>query len=412
MRFFFFLLTVCGTFLFAAEDCDIGLQTETSASPQFLTENNQTVTLQVSLNCPANTQFRLYTGYTIEWGDGTENAFLHDKTIADYNACLESGKSSCGTNPFSSSYRDNLSGYSSFTQTHRYAELKSYTVKVNLTLIQKNGTKTMATKSKIVEIPLNAIPLKSCTIPVGYAAFGIQSLSFNDRVSCSEKEESAKQCVVGSLESAVLGVNGRVDVLRTKGNALLRNNSTVYSGVWAKQIDAQDGANFTLKGNNAAFSYDAAMEIPPNGNASSTFVESSNVESCEPGFYGNVVVRSGGALQISNDGVYVFKSLRFETGSTLKIKTSGVVEIYTDDFYYSGTQSGALAKNLLVGVLGNSDVFVNTDFSGSIWAPQAKLILGQYNKKTFAGSYLAKNLSFHQDSKVQYVPFSRSGACQ
>lgn len=73
-----------------------------------------------------------------------------------------------------------------------------------------------------------------------------------------------------------------------------------------------------------------------------------------------------------------FRSLRLETGSVLNIKGEGVKEVYTNEFHFSGTQQGAIAEKLLVGITGSETNFVENAFSGSVWAPRGKLVLGQF----------------------------------
>ena len=96
----------------------------------------------------------------------------------------------------------------------------------------------------------------------------------------------------------------------------------------------------------------------------------------------------------------------------MSIASNGIVEIYTEEFNFSGNQKGGTPNKLFLGITGQTDVFVNTDFYGSIWAPNAEITLGQYNNKTYTGTYFSKNLIIHQDSKIKYIPFSKTGDCK
>lgn len=122
----------------------------------------------------------------------------------------------------------------------------------------------------------------------------------------------------------------------------LRNYAKVYSDAWAKTIEAQKGAEYKKKGDKTSFNYDSEIGSIPYTNTSE-FIESGKTKTYNPGVYGDVTVRRDGTLILNSDGVYFFKNIRFETGSTLKLKSSKTTELYAQEFNFSGTVSGAKA---------------------------------------------------------------------
>lgn len=226
-----------------------------------------------------------------------------------------------------------------------------------------------------------------------------------------QKNDSSKLCKVGALEYFNLGVNGMADEVHINGNVDLRNNSIIYSGIWAKNINAQNGAQFTKKGLSTIFNVNMNIQSINYG-STTEFIEKNKSKSYEPGFYGDVTIRQGGMLILNSNGKYYFRSLKFENGSILKLNGSSIKEIYTQSFNFAGSLQGATASKFLVGITGTSDSFIDKSFTGSIWAPNSKLVLGQYSNVVYNGSYMAKRIIIHQYSKINYVQFVNNEACK
>ena len=62
------------------------------------------------------------------------------------------------------------------------------------------------------------------------------------------------------------------------------------------------------------------------------------------------------------------------------------------------------AQHIMVYYYGTNTVFVQTDFAGSIIAPNAEVVVGQAGKN-FYGSIFAKSIVVHQYTTVTWVPF-------
>jgi hypothetical protein len=404
-------------------DCDIAANTTFTFEPSIIDSDNQTVKLTATVKCPRDTWFHSFAGYTIDWDDDDDpnpERALYDLEFYNYQQCITNHGVACG-NANSSDYRNNLRGYTTFTKSHTYKNKRSHNLNITFTVLQNKNTysssncgstfATASTSQKKVSTSINATPLSYCAIPKGYALFAAEDLTINDRVSCSKNEYSSATCTVGAEKNINIGVKGTVDNAHSNETLTLRNYSKVFSGSWAKNIEAQKGAEYNKKGGVTSFKYDS--EISPVSYANtSEFIESGKTKTYEPGIYGDVTIRRDGTLVLNSDGVYIFRNIRFEVGSTLKLKSSKTTELYAQEFNFSGTVTGSKASNFLVGVLGSSGTYVDNGFTGSIWAPRSRMVIGQFHHKTYSGSYMAKDLIVPQDTKVDYVQFTKNGGCE
>lgn len=401
-------------------DCDVAANTTVEFDPAVITGENQTVKLTATLNCPKDTWHRLFTGYTIDWGDGSQEYALYDLEKQNYKKCKDAQHITC-ENPDDTEHRKKLKGYSAFTKSHTYKDKKSYSIEISFTMLQNQSNQTssncgkvpatVSTKTADLTANISTTPLNYCAIPKGYALFATNDLSINDRATCSKNENSSTACVAGAEGNIVVGVKAVVDEVHSNQILTLRNYSKVYSGVWAKTIDAQKGAEFTQKGTSTKFQYDAGINSTFFKDQTE-FIENGETKIYGPGVYGDVTVRRGGTLTLKSDGVYVFRNVRFEVGSELKLKGTKVTELYAQEFNFSGTVTGAKAENFLVGVLGNSGTDIDNGFVGSVWAPKSRLVIGQFHHKLYRGSYMGKEIFVPQDTKIDYVSFTKNRSCK
>lgn len=402
-------------------DCDIAANTTFTFEPSVIDGDNQTVKLTATVNCPRDTWFHSFAGYSIKWdfADPSPERFLYDLKLYEQQQCITNRGVACG-NYDTPDYRNNLSGHTTFTATHTYKNKGPHNVAISFTVLQNKITYSSnacgpsshaTTKEKNLSATIYATPLSYCAIPKGYALFATEDLTINDRVSCSKNEYSSATCTVGAEKNINIGVKGTVDNAHSNETLTLRNYSKVFSGAWAKNIEAQKGAEYNKKGGVTSFKYDSGISPASYANTSE-FIESGKTKTYEPGIYGDVTIRRDGTLVLNSDGVYIFRNIRFEVGSTLKLKSSKTTELYAQEFNFSGTVTGAKASNFLVGVLGSSGTYVDNGFTGSIWAPRSRMVIGQFHHKTYSGSYMAKELLVPQDTKVDYVQFTKNGGCE
>lgn len=402
-------------------DCDIAAYTTFKINPSIINSEEQTIQLTLTLDCPTDTRHKAFAGYTIDWGDNKVPTYrLYDEDVHQHDICKANQRIDC-KNLNDPIYRRGLRALKTFTENYTYTEKKSYNIKIKLSAIESsyiNSSSKCASSGSEVHIETRSIstsisstPLSYCAIPKDYALFATKNLTINDRVSCSRDEISSATCTVGAENNITIGVKGTVDNAHSNEKLTLRNYSKVYSGVWAKEIEAQKGAEYTKKGSTTTFNYDSGISAISFA-STSEFIESNKTKKYEPGVYGDVTVRRDGTLILNSDGVYIFKNIRFETGSTLKLQSTKTTELYAQEFNFSGTVTGAKASNFLVGVLGSSATYVDNGFTGSIWAPQSRMVIGQFHHKVYSGSYMAKELIVPQDTKIDYVQFVKNGGCK
>ena len=62
------------------------------------------------------------------------------------------------------------------------------------------------------------------------------------------------------------------------------------------------------------------------------------------------------------------------------------------------------AQHIMFYYYGTNRVFVQTDFAGTIIAPNAEVVVGQSGKH-FYGAIFAKSIVIHQNTVVTWVPF-------
>jgi choice-of-anchor A domain-containing protein len=62
------------------------------------------------------------------------------------------------------------------------------------------------------------------------------------------------------------------------------------------------------------------------------------------------------------------------------------------------------AQRIMVYYYGTSRVFIQSDFAGTIVAPNAEVVVGQ-SGKNFYGAIYAKSIVIHQNTRITWVPF-------
>ena len=62
------------------------------------------------------------------------------------------------------------------------------------------------------------------------------------------------------------------------------------------------------------------------------------------------------------------------------------------------------AQRIMVYYYGTNRVFIQTDFAGTVIAPNAEVVIGQ-SGKNFYGAIYAKSIVVHQNTKITWVPF-------
>jgi hypothetical protein len=118
---------------------------------------------------------------------------------------------------------------------------------------------------------------------------------------------------------------------------------------------------------------------------------------------------SGSELVFNQMGNLQAGSLIFQKGAKLNAPTGGSVTFHIGkNFQWNGTIVAgdmiAAAQHIMVIYYGSNTVFVQTNFAGTIIAPNAEVVIGQSGKE-FYGAIFAKSIVVHQETKVIWVPF-------
>jgi hypothetical protein len=127
-----------------------------------------------------------------------------------------------------------------------------------------------------------------------------------------------------------------------------------------------------------------------------------------PGRYGNVVVFTGGDLQLSA-GTYRFNTLTVNLGASVTLRNpSGTTQVYVrDNVVYAGVINGDSAeKRLLVGYSGCLPITLATPFRGTFVAPLTPNLLlsgGLLGPQT--GSFIGKQVTLDTLVRVIYAPY-------
>ena len=118
---------------------------------------------------------------------------------------------------------------------------------------------------------------------------------------------------------------------------------------------------------------------------------------------------SGSSLILNVPSEFYAGALKFQRDSKLIPQTNGSVIFYVgNDFQWNGTivtnDMISAAQHFMICYYGTNPVYIQTEFAGTIVAPNAKVIVGQVGKN-FYGAIYAKSIVVHQDTKVTWVPF-------
>lgn len=126
-----------------------------------------------------------------------------------------------------------------------------------------------------------------------------------------------------------------------------------------------------------------------------------------PGQYGRISIKSGYTLELQA-GTYHIQDLQMESGSKIDVKNA---DSWTELYLYGsliwraevGAVDPARLRMLYVGP--PRDLYLETPFNGSIFAPYARLVMGQRTECVYYGRYFARFVEIHQGTVVVGVPF-------
>lgn len=258
-----------------------------------------------------------------------------------------------------------------------------------------------------------------------------EKLSINDRSYC--KKFDGTYCPIASYGTDFngsygvnIGVDASVGNVYSAKSVVLRDRATVHgkletAGSVVSQSSMANVTGAIIENSTNARTYKSLYApVLDNKTSDLDFTIQSN-RTYNPGeiafsdvfgFGANNVsfsFNSGSELVFNQMGNLQAGSLNFQKGAKLHAPTGSSVTFHIGkNFQWNGTivanDMVAAAQHIMVIYYGSNTVFVQTNFAGTIIAPNAEVVIGQSGKE-FYGAIFAKSIVVHQETKVTWVPF-------
>lgn len=275
-----------------------------------------------------------------------------------------------------------------------------------------------------------------CSVDYNLAMLATELVQMNDRAYCVDLQ--GNYCPIASYDSdgdspygVVLGVQAKVGNVYSAKSVFLRDYSVVYgnvetdgvierqsstpliSGIATENSDQKklydviyapvlenavlDNVNFTTE-NYRAF----------NTNETAIASRDLGIGAANTGFifnsYSQLIVDGNQRKQASG--------VQFQAGAKLNV-LSGSLEMHVGkNFQWNGEIIAEnmikAAQNIIVYYYGTETVYVQTNFAGTIVAPNAEIVVGQAYGKRYYGAIFAKRIVVHQNTEFTWVPYSPS----
>ena len=275
-----------------------------------------------------------------------------------------------------------------------------------------------------------------CSVDYNLAMLATELVQLNDRAYCVDLQ--GNYCPVASYGSdgntpygVVLGVQAKVGNIYSARSVFLRDRSLVFgnietdgiverqsqtvgiSGMVSENADQEklygviyapvlenvslDNVDFTTKNYRAFNTNETAIASRDLGvgAANTSFIFNS---------YSQLIVDGNQRKQASG--------VQFQAGAKLNV-LSGSLEMHVGkNFQWNGEIIAEnmikAAQNIIVYYYGTETVYVQTNFAGTIVAPNAEIVVGQAYGKRYYGAIFAKRIVVHQNTEFTWVPYSPS----
>ena len=307
--------------------------------------------------------------------------------------------------------------------------------------------------------------IENMDIPGDYTFFGREYVAINDNVKCFNTQNTSNvYCNIASSDEDVFsyGISyspvsigahahvGNIDFCNrgfdanrypnSRNNTFLRDHSVVHGVVNAyvenaltnasEYITMQNGSSIeggvSLKiksrwPNNFIYAYSTDMPSIPETQIK--IVQNGEIYHLKDGDeFSSLTVQSGGTLIVEPGEVFVDKLLQIDANATIRfaepgkgtvLHTNGQIIWHT---YNSEPTSNTqywinVAKGFKLAHHSSQKFYLEGMWAGTIYAPKAKVILGQVTK-TIYGRVLARGVVVHQFAKVYRVDFNPTDALQ
>ncbi len=272
-------------------------------------------------------------------------------------------------------------------------------------------------------------------VPGDFALYALGRLSLNDGSVCSYKKDSysSSECSLASESDvdyyAVSLAGGSQHILHSKGGVLLRNRDTVnfvylYSNGGKKPtLNVQKNASVMGRAyvsvQNWLWSVNTELDSVDVGNRQKTVQAGETFSLLDGAKYQTLKVESGGTLLIGTGEMFV-GNLQLEAGCKIDfvqkgyktvLHTNGSV-IWRGSIDIEGLRSTGvtyrmwtIAQGFKLIHHGNEPLFIEGDWAGTIFAPKARLVLGQAKKEIY-GRFVGNGITVHQYATLRAVPFA------
>ncbi len=271
-------------------------------------------------------------------------------------------------------------------------------------------------------------------VPGDFALYSLGKLSLNDGSVCRYKDKlrSAELCKVASESYsdyyAISLAGDEQSVVHSKGGVLVRNRDMVntvniYSDKEVKPtLNVQKGAAVIgyayLPEQNWAWSVNSNLEPIDVGNQEK-IVRSGEVFSLLDGAkFRTLKVEDGGTLVVGAGEMYV-GTFQLESGGNVDFTEYGYATILhvNESIIWRGSfdmgslnnegirvRMFSIASGFKLIYHGNEALFIEGDWAGTLFAPKAKLVLGQA-KKSLYGRFVGNGITVHQYASLYVVHF-------
>lgn len=263
-------------------------------------------------------------------------------------------------------------------------------------------------------------------LPKGVVLYARKQLIVNDGITC-ESDLSA-YCVYASEDmnsdyGMFMGARVSAAELYAKNNVFIRSNPDnvfVVNYYGSDELaSARPDGRMTIDRHYDVADWPWKMNINlPEFNEGDSVLVVHHGDTC---FLNNDIhlktlkVESGGVIYFPVGNIYV-GNLQLDAGSKVGFEDQerntilyikGSV-LWRTNFFYKGHKDfnyESVARHFKLLYSGSENVFFESNIYGTIIAPNAKVILGQTNKKYLYGQFYANEIVVHQYSKLVNVPF-------
>ncbi len=266
-------------------------------------------------------------------------------------------------------------------------------------------------------------------MPKGFALYAISNLRINDGVKCFDENTYCNigAAAINSTETfpSIIGARASVGNVYSRGNLFFRSHSRIYGNVYLAnnasidKISMQNGS--AINGKIIPFSDSEWFSSFPTiyplrnysliGKQSISVPAKSTIDLYDGIQYENLKIAYGGTIRIHPGEIWI-GNLDIEPGAKIEFVAPGYQTILhiNGSFIWRGKiqnkefSSTNIAKGFKLVQHSPQKMYVDETFLGSIIAPTSHVILGQ-SHKVFYGAVMAKDLSVHQYTVINYIPF-------